>query len=248
MPGLVRDDVERAAEEDRVHRGGRRRVEEEELQRLLVAAVERVLRHAGAWEDLERLRVPVPCSTATGRASGCGSARTSSAPDGRPRTCARRRSLRRRPSGRRSGRRRRSARRAGVPWIRMRESFGPVKTRLGRNALRIPISPTEGSCFQSRTRAPLLGGGRSGRLLRDRGRGGHDRRQRAGLRSLAGEVVGVLLRRLRHEADGQRATRRLQIGAGHGTSFVGATAAEHSREGSPNDADTARPKGQREAA
>ena len=47
----------------------------------------------------------------------------------------------------------------GRPAETMRASRGPVNSALGRNALRMPISVTEGSCFQSRTRAPTAGSG-----------------------------------------------------------------------------------------
>src|SRR4030095_8135416 len=38
--------------------------------------------------------------------------------------------------------------------VLIRASLGPVDTGGGRNALRMPISPTLGSCFHSSTRGP----------------------------------------------------------------------------------------------
>src|SRR5262245_7270053 len=39
--------------------------------------------------------------------------------------------------------------------VLIRASFGPVDTGRGKNALRMPISATLGSCFQISTRGPV---------------------------------------------------------------------------------------------
>ena len=44
------------------------------------------------------------------------------------------------------------------PWITIRPSLGPLRIKLGKKTFRIPISLTEGSCFQIKARDPRMKG------------------------------------------------------------------------------------------
>src|SRR5262245_6358447 len=80
------------------------------------------------------------------------------------------------------------------PVILIRPSRGPVETGRGRNALRMPISATLGSCFQRRTRGPFSSGS---------GIGGKGFGIGCGCGGVAGAVAArINLRRLRYSAVG----------------------------------------------